>query len=622
MYRDLLAEQRNTIVGIDLGTTTSLIAIATECSTRVIHSPEGESALPSVAGVDAKGQLVIGRKAREQRVMRAGNTVYSIKRFMGSDAREAETRQHEVAYQLVPSDPRVASVKLGDKVYSAPEVSALYLKELKRWAELDLGKPVTKAVITVPAYFNDAQRQATRDAGRLAGLDVLRIVNEPTAAALAYGLQQKQEGYVAVYDLGGGTFDISILRITDGVFEVLATGGDTHLGGDDIDRKVAEELYRLSDFEGDFVDAAPQIKQGFIRAAEDAKMALSERAECDVSVKRDGQGAWKSRLTRERLESWARPIVERTVTICRDVLKQSGVSISKLDEVLLVGGSSRMPLVQRLVAEIFGRTPRCDINPEEVVALGAAVQARILAGGLNHMLLLDVTPLSLGVETWGGAYDIIIARNTTIPVRATQEFTTNVDGQTKVSIHVLQGERELAKDNRSLARFVLTGIPPMPAGAPRIEITYELDANGILNVTAVEQRSGTKASIEVTPSSGLSDDDVQRMIRESFVNAGDDLRTRMLLERRGEAERILKAVDKALEQSGESIDAEYRREIEATRANLSKVIASDDVEALKRALADINRVTQRLAEIQMNAVLASTVQGRKVEDVGAGRIGL
>ncbi|MCK6440656.1 MAG: Hsp70 family protein, partial [Planctomycetes bacterium] len=275
-----------------------------------------------------------------------------------------------------------------------------------------------------------------------------------------------------------------------------------------------------------------------------------------------------------------------------------------------------------LVAEIFGRTPRCDINPEEVVALGAAVQARILAGGLNHMLLLDVTPLSLGVETWGGAYDIIIARNTTIPVRATQEFTTNVDGQTKVSIHVLQGERELAKDNRSLARFVLTGIPPMPAGAPRIEITYELDANGILNVTAVEQRSGTKASIEVTPSSGLSDDDVQRMIRESFVNAGDDLRTRMLLERRGEAERILKAVDKALEQSGESIDAEYRREIEATRANLSKVIASDDVEALKRALADINRVTQRLAEIQMNAVLASTVQGRKVEDVGAGRIGL
>jgi len=619
MLRDLLAEQRNTILGIDLGTTNSLVAVAVDCSTRIIASPEGDVSLPSAIALNDAGKLIVGKPARERRVSNPGSTITSIKRFMGLDAASAQEHASHAGYELTQNESSegVASVTLGDQTLSAPEVSALYLRELKRWAETDLGKSIDKAVITVPAYFNEAQRQATRDAGRIAGLEVLRIVNEPTAAALAYGLQQDQQGKVAVFDFGGGTFDVSILELTEGVFEVLATGGDTHLGGDDIDWAIAEQLFSRTLLASDakLEAQSKELQQAFIHAAENAKIQLSKHARITVIIDLPGQPEWTTELTREELESFAAPIVERTLSISREVLNASGLDQSELAEVLLVGGSTRMPLVQRKVAELFGKSPRWDIDPEQVVALGAAVQARILAGGLEHMVLLDVTPLSLGLETWGGAFDILIPRNTTVPASASEGFTTNVDGQTKIKFHVLQGERELASDNRSLGEFVLSGIPPMSAGEPRVEVTFSLDADGLLQVKAKERVSGQEASIEMRPSSGLSSEQVDAIIKSSYDNAAEDFQSRILLDRRTEAESVLRAVNKALKQSSDDLTPEYKAQVEAARDQLQASFEGANPDAIKQALEHINETTEELATVQMNAVLAHSVRGKTLDDV-------
>ena len=477
-----------------------------------------------------------------------------------------------------------------------------------------------KAVITVPAYFNDAQRQATKDAGRIAGLDVLRIVNEPTAACLAYGLQRRKEGVIAVYDLGGGTFDISILKVKDGIFEVLATNGDTHLGGDDFDRAlvdlVVDELRARHkvDVAGE-ADTLQEIRLG----VEAARVLLSSEERTVLTLPLPQHDlTYRRELTRTELESVIGPIVARTLGPCRVAIGDSGLALEGIDEVVLVGGATRTPLVRRRVQELFGRVPHSELNPDEVVALGAAVQADILAGGTTHMLLLDVTPLSLGIETLGGAVGVLIPRNTTIPTSANEGFTTSVDGQSVVDMHVVQGERDLAKDNRSLARFDLRGIPPMPAGLPRIEVTFLIDANGILSVTAKEVRSGTQASVEVRPTYGLSDAEVERMIDESLEHAEADVRARGLIDARNEADTVLRATEKALVQGADFLGAEEAARIREAAAALSSARAGEDAGAIREATARVNQETQQLAERLMDSALRDTLKERRVADVPAG----
>jgi molecular chaperone DnaK len=590
------------IIGIDLGTTNSVVAIMEGDSPTVIINEEGARTTPSVVGFNKDGERLVGATARRQAITNPTRTVYSIKRFMGQRWEEAEKEGKRVPYKVVRNGD-LMKVGIDDKEFSAPEISAMILQKLKREAEKYLGQSVTEAVITVPAYFNDAQRQATKDAGKIAGLDVKRIINEPTAAALAYGFgKKKKDQTIAVYDFGGGTFDISILDVGDNVVEVRSTNGDTHLGGDDVDNLLID--WMVKEFKTETgIDVAndKMVLQRLKDAAEKAKIELSSSQSAAISLPFLSMDATGPRhlersLARARFEQMIEPIIDRTLEPCRQALKDAKVSAGDVHEILLVGGSTRIPLVQAKVKQLFGKEPNRTVNPDEVVALGAAVQGGVLGGDVTDMLLLDVTPLSLGIETLGGVHTVLIARNTTIPTSKSEVFSTAADSQTAVDVHVFQGERPLAKDNRLLGDFRLDGIAPAPRGVPQVEVTFDIDANGILNVRAKDKANGREQKITITSSSGLSKEDVDKLVREAAANETSDKAKRELIEERNRLDNLVYQSSKSLAENRDKMDPDAVSKVEAALNDARSALDSDDVSRLKSAFEALTKVTHDLAQ--------------------------
>ncbi len=590
------------IIGIDLGTTNSCVAVMEGGEPTVIPNSEGGRTTPSVVAFSKTGERLVGQVAKRQAITNPEKTIYSIKRFMGRRYAEVHTEIDEVPYKVLSGQNDVARVRIDDKEYTPQEISAMILQKMKQTAEDYLGEKVTEAVITVPAYFNDSQRQATKEAGEIAGLDVKRIINEPTAASLAYGLDKKKNEKIAVYDLGGGTFDISILEIGDGVFEVKSTNGDTHLGGDDFDQRIIDWI--VDDFikkEGVDLSKDPMVLQRLKEAAEKAKTELSSTTQTEINLPfitatDTGPKHLNMILSRAQFEQMCDDLFQRSLEPCKVALKDAGMSPSEIDEVVLVGGSTRMPKVQQLVKELFGREPHRGVNPDEVVAVGAAIQGGVLAGDVSDVLLLDVTPLSLGIETLGGVMTKLIEKNTTIPTKKSEVFSTAADSQPSVEINVLQGERQMAVDNRSLGRFHLDGIPPAPRGVPQIEVTFDIDANGILNVSAKDKATNKQQSIRIEASTGLSQDEIDKMVNDAKSHAAEDKKKRELIDTKNQADQVVYQTEKQLKENGDKLDATLKNQLEAAVGRLKEAMKTDNVNEMKSALEGVNTIMQQAAQ--------------------------